>query len=136
MTPFEPLTCAEGTVAFAGMVRADEQGVYEFWVDLDGRARMYGEWRPKWAPNEKDFDIEIVTFGYTDKHNVRNSFPGARNVFLTHEEKKVMNLVTALFNDIERRSGISPSRGNYSIFLGSIIFMPGWIEIECSPRRS
>jgi len=132
MRPFEPLTRPEGTVAFAGTVRADDGGVREFWVELAGRPRMYGEWRTKWTPNENDFDIEIVTFGFGSKHNVGDPFPGARNVFTIHEEKKVIDLVARLFSNVERRSGLSPFRGNYSLFLGNIIFMPGWIEVKYS----
>jgi len=132
MRPFEPLTCPEGTVAFAGTVRADDGGVDEFWVELADRPRMYGEWRTKWAPNENDFDIEIVTFGYGSKYNVGNTFPGARNVFKAHEEVKISNLVKDLFMDRERRSGLVPFSIKGSIFLGGIFFLPGWIEINSS----
>lgn len=123
MTPFDPLECPEGNVAFAGIVRVDEQGVDEFWVELAGRPRMYGAWRDKWAANEIDFDIEIITFGYANKYH-----DGERSILTAEEHVKTRALLNRLFENVERRSGLLPFSMKGTRFFGNIYFLPGWID--------
>jgi hypothetical protein len=127
MDPFSTLNSPHGKVAFQGTVRCDDEGVNEFRVDLPERNPMYGEWRPKFAPNGNDFDVEIPTFGYGSKHNVRNPHPGARVRFTAQEQLAVEQLVRALFADEHRRIGIPPFTSKKARFLGGVSFLPGWV---------
>ena len=127
MNPFSTLDFAHGKIAFQGTVRCDDEGVAEFRVELPGRKPMYGEWRPKFAEDGNDFDVEITTFGYGSKHNVRNPHPDARVRFTAQEQVAVQQLIRALFADESRRAEISLFKAKGARFLGGVSFLPSWI---------
>ena len=87
---------------------------------------MYGEWRPKWAGNGNDFDIDILSFGYGDQRNVGNPHPHARTNFSYAEKLVVMGLIRHLFNN-ERPIGIAPFTSRKARYLGHVFFATGWI---------
>ena len=68
-----------GRASFESVIRAwSELPVHAFSVELTGHLVLYGIWRPKWAPNGNDFDVEIVSFGWADQYNVGNPNPMTR----------------------------------------------------------
>jgi hypothetical protein len=91
---------------------------------------FYGEYRPKWAANQTDFDIEIVSFGFVDRDNIGNPVPTARQQFSGEQRKVVESLVKALIADPEARKGKPIFCSQKARFLGAVYFLPGWIRIE------
>ena len=122
------LSFDNGKVGFASSVRGvDDAGHDMFRIELPQRPILYGEWRPKWAENHNDFDIEILRFGYVDAGNVGNNHPGARRTCSSQERAVIVELVCALFSSVEARAGIAPFTSKKATFLGHIHFVPGWI---------
>ncbi len=78
VSPFT-VTRPTGRASFEGMIRSwDESPQHAFSVELTGQPILYGIWRPKWAPNENDFDVEIVSFGWASRYTVGNPNPVTR----------------------------------------------------------
>lgn len=116
---------------FAGSVRGvDEVGHHAFEVHLALSPEVYGEYRPKWAANKNDFDIEIVSFGFVDSKNPGNPSPTARRQFTDQQRKIVESLVKALFANPEARKGKPIFSSQKGCFLGGVHFLPGWIRTE------
>lgn len=127
MDPFAALDFPKGKVAFVGVVRCDEAGVDEFQVELHDRPVLYGAWRPSFAENGNDFDIEIISFGYTNKTNVGNIDPSARVRFSPEEISTIEGLVRDLFAHKDLREQFSPFSVKIARFLGAVRFLPGWV---------
>lgn len=127
MDPFSALDFPKGKVAFVGVVRCDEAGVDEFQVELHDRPVLYGAWRPRFAENGNDFDIEIINFGYTNKTNVGNIDPSARVRFSPEEISTIEGLVRDLFAHQDLREQFSPFSVKIAHFLGAVRFLPGWV---------
>jgi hypothetical protein len=67
---FDRVPAAEGRVRFAGGIRGwDERGHDAYAVDVDGKV-MYGEIARTFLPNQNDFNIQIVSFGYGVREHV------------------------------------------------------------------
>ena len=127
MDSFSTLNLPDGKIAFQGMIRCDDALVHEFRIEFPEKQPLYGEWRPRFAENGIDFDIEVTTFGYVSKFNVRNPHPDARIRFSAQENLLIEQLVRALFADEIRRSGISPFTSKKARFVGGVTFLSGWI---------
>ena len=62
---FVTLSLDGGKIRFGESGRAwDERGHDMVVVQLPSQPLMFGEWRPRWAANQNDFDVDIVTFGF------------------------------------------------------------------------
>ena len=132
MSGFYEVVLRGGTAQFAGSIRGvDDNGHDVFRVSLVGLPAMYGEWRPKFAENGNDFDIEIPGFGWGDKLNIANPAPTARIKCSATDIAKIMEAVSSLFSSKQATSQISPFTSRVGRFLGHLIFLPGWI-IEAS----
>ena len=78
VSPFT-VTRPTGRATFESVIRSwDKSPVHAFSVELTGHLALYGIWRPKWAPNENDFNVEIVSFGWADQNNIGNPNPMTR----------------------------------------------------------
>lgn len=68
--PFDWVSATEGRARFAGSIRGwDERGHDTYAVDVDGKV-MYGEIARTFLPNQNDFNIQIVSFGYGVREHV------------------------------------------------------------------
>ncbi|CUJ38200.1 hypothetical protein [Achromobacter sp. 2789STDY5608621] len=67
---FDWVPAAEGRARFAGGIRGwDERGHDTYAVEVDGKV-MYGEIARTFLPNQNDFNIQIVSFGYGVREHV------------------------------------------------------------------
>lgn len=127
-----------GNAAFEGTILdGDELPRYAFSVLLSNHPLLYGIWRPKWATNQNDFDVEVVGFGWTSKYNAGNPHPLSR-VCLSHAElANTKLLIDTLFRSVEIRKRFVPFSSPIARFLGNIAFTNDWARTvrECSEGR-
>lgn len=123
---FDTFTFPAGRVAFEGMVRADPGGARVFRVELPGCHPMYGEWQVIPVSDPDEFDIEIVSFGYLSKENVRNPHPDARKSISLQEQGAVKALVAELFSVPSKTNEKIPFTFNKRPFSGNLVFAKRW----------
>jgi hypothetical protein len=117
-----------GAAGFASSFRGvDDRGHYAFELRLASYPSLYGEYRPKWAENGNDYDVEIVSFGFASPNNLGNPSAGARLRFSSQQRKITEGLIVALVSNPEARKGTAPFTSKKSHFRGHIHFLPGWI---------
>jgi hypothetical protein len=122
------LNLPTGKVGFKSTVLGwDEEPRDAFRVELPDRPTLYGEWRPKFADNENDFDVEIVGVGYANVGYVGSPLLAHRKKFSAREQSAIEELIRALFADQTARAAIVPFSSKTARFLGVVIFAPGWI---------
>jgi hypothetical protein len=120
-----------GNIRFAGSVRGvDGGGCDIFEIQAQSRPALCGEFRSRYADNQSDFDIDIVSFGFLDQRNVGNPHPDARQRFSAMERDLIERLTIALFADPKSREGIPPFTSTKGHFLGQVRFTPGWIVLN------
>jgi hypothetical protein len=125
------ITFQDGAARFFGSVRgSDEWGHDAFELRLPSFPPLYGEYQPKWADNEYDFDIEIISFGFTDARNIANPNIGARRRFSSDQRRIIEGLIAALVSSPEAQTGVSPFSSKKARFLGHVFFRPNWIVGE------
>ena len=93
----------------------------------DRVSNLHGIWRPKWAPNEYDFDVEVASFGWASQSNTGNPNPVTRRKLSAEQAADVNALIMALFEDVDIRRRISPFSSKAARFLGRIAFKEHWI---------
>jgi hypothetical protein len=126
VSPFT-ITRPTGRASFESMTRSwDESPVDAFSIELTAHLALYGIWRPKWASNENDFDVEIVSFGWAGKHNIGNPYPMARTKLTVERVNDVKELIIALIEDVDARRKIVPFSSKTARFLGRIDFQDNW----------
>jgi hypothetical protein len=129
-SPFT-VTRPAGRASFQSVIRSwDESPQDAFSVGLGGQSTLYGIWRPKWAPNENDFDVEIVSFGWADKNSTGHPNPATRTRLSAAQAEGTKALTIALFQDVEARRQIIPFSGKGGRFLGGIGFREDWILLK------
>jgi hypothetical protein len=117
-----------GRIGFASLVLGwDEEPRDAFRIELPGWPVTYGEWRPKFADNQNDFDVEIVSVGYINKGFLGSQLVNHRKKFSAQEQQVIEELVRNLFADRGARGDISPFSSKIGEFLGGVVFVPGWI---------
>lgn len=125
---FDWVQFPEGRARFSGGIRGgDERGHETFTVEVDGIS-YYGEINHAFLPNGNDFNVEITSFGYTDKQNVANPSLGARREFTASALRIVRELILKLTQaglDFEDRPSALGEFQN-SRFKGRAIFRGGW----------
>jgi hypothetical protein len=123
------LSLPEGNIKFAGFPRGgDEYSHPAFEITLPNRPPIYGEWKTKFAANGNDFDVEIVSFGYSDAYNLGNPHPDARLPYSEQDVRTVERLVRDLFATPEARAGVPPFGTPKAVFLGAVTFRSEWIR--------
>lgn len=127
---FPTVAVRTGKVRLAGTDRgADELPRDAFIAQLPGRPVLIGEWRKRWAENGNDFDVEVVSFGYSQYEAL--GIAAIQLEFTAEERTLVKDLVRALFlNPLARQmhSSFRPERKGR--FLGNVCFLPGWIPAK------
>ena len=108
----------------------DEEPCDGFFAELPGRPVMFGGWRPQFAPNGNDFDVEIASFGYLGKQYLGSEYPSHRRCLSIPEEEALERLVRALFSDQVTNAWMVPFTSRKAKFLGGVYFAPGWILRE------
>ncbi len=119
-----------GKARFAGGVRGwDELGHETFEVELDGK-QYYGEVAKAFAPNEHDYDLDILSFGYTVHEDVGLPAPEARQLFSPAQAAQVERLVQALAAEVAtwEEPPFILRQTESSRFLGAVHFRDGWIR--------
>lgn len=131
--PFDWVPAAEGRVRFAGSIRGwDERGHDTSAADVDGKV-MYGEIARTFLPNQNEFNIQIVSFGYGVREHVGMPRPAghdshARGVADAETPQRVQSrlarwIQTGLhFEDRPRVLLEYP----HARFQGELIFAEGW----------
>jgi hypothetical protein len=126
VSPFT-VTRPTGRASFESVIRSwDESPEDAFSVELMGRLVLYGIWRPKWAPNGHDFNVEIVSFGWADQYNVGNPNPMTRRKLSVEQAADLKALIIALVEDVDVRRKISPFSSKTARFLDTIDFQDNW----------
>jgi hypothetical protein len=127
VSPFT-VTRPTGLASFESVIRSwDELPQDAFSVELTGQQVLYGIWRPKWAPNEHDFDVEIVGFGWASQSNIGNPNSATRRKLSVAQIADVKALTIALIEDPDVRRKIVPFSSNTAHFLGRIKFAENWV---------
>lgn len=127
--PFDWVQFPEGRARFSGGVRGivDEQRHETFAVEVGGN-EYFGEIRRAFLPNDNDYNIEVVAFGYGDDGNVGMPMLGTCRIFTAAEisaiEALIVQLVAAgtLFPD---RPALLKEYPN-AHFMGKVVFRDGW----------
>ena len=131
MSSRKTLELPAGKIRFAGSVRGvDDAGHDAFELSVSGSQALYGEWTEIYSENGYDFEIEIVSFGYTYIENLGNTHPGARQKFGAHDVNSIRGLIEALFASEEARTGVPAFTSKDARYLGRVIFRPGWVRKE------
>ena len=126
---FVTLSLGGGKICFGESGRAwDERGHDMEVVQLPSQSLMFAEWRPRWAANQNDFDVDIVTFGFPRAFIVGSPDPKNRRTVTTSERLTIEELVRALFANAEAKAGVSPFTSRKGKFLGHVHFLPGWVR--------
>ena len=120
-----------GRASFESVIRSwDESPQDSFSVELLGEQALYGIWRPNWAANEHDFDVEVVSYGWASKYNVGHPDPVTRRKLSAEQAADVQALVVALVEDRDVRTKISPFSSKTARFLGRIEFQENWVLLD------
>ncbi|WP_063584514.1 hypothetical protein [Achromobacter ruhlandii] len=131
--PFDWVPAAEGRVRFAGSIRGwDERGHDTYAVDVDGKV-MYGEIARTFLPNQNDFNIQIVSFGYGVREHVGMPWPADHDshawaISDAETPQRVQSILARLiqaglhFEDRPRVLLEYPQ----ARFQGKLIFAEGW----------
>lgn len=130
VSPFT-VTRPTGRASFESVIRDwDKSPVDAFSVELTGHLALYGIWRPKWAPNGNDFNVEIVSFGWASQYNVGNPNPMTRRKLSIEQVTDAKALIVALVEDVAVRRKIVPFSSKIARFLGRIHFQDNWTFAE------
>jgi hypothetical protein len=133
MKLFDMVQIGAGAVGFAGLVRgSDEQGHDLFQVVYNG-VPLYGEYKRRFAKNNNDFDIDIVSFGYFDFRNVGDINNITKKAFSAQESEFYSSMIKALFCDpiaAHLRSELRIFSRESFKFLGDVRFLSGWVRVS------
>lgn len=129
---FEWLQFREGRARFAGGIRGwDERGHEVYAVEFQGRI-IYGEIVHAFLPNDNDYNIEVVSFGYGMKDNVGIPEPSSRGAYTEAELRIVRSLIVQLIEagqQFEEKPSILMEYPN-AHFQGKIFFREGWANVR------
>ena len=134
---FDWLELPSGRARFSGNIRgADELGHHTFAVEVDGR-EYFGELTKAFLPNDHDYNMEVISFGYGDHGYVGMPMLGTCRVFAAAEIAKIQTLTVQLIAAgarFEDRPWLLTEYPN-SHFMGQVFFRDGWIlaKDEASP---
>jgi len=126
---FDWVPLPAGRARFAGGIRGiDEVGHETFAADVGGR-EYFGEIQRAFLPNDNDYNIEVVSFGYGDQKAVGMPMPGTCEVFTLAEvglvEALAAQLIAAGTRFAERPTLLVEYPNAH--FMGEVLFRDGWI---------
>lgn len=131
--PFYWVQFPEGRARFSGGVRGivDEQRHETFAVEVDG-SEYFGEIEATFLPNNNDYNIEVVSFGYGSDTSVGMSMLGTCRIFTTTEiriiETLIMQLIAAGKSFVDRPSILTEYPDAH--FMGKVLFRDGWALVK------
>jgi hypothetical protein len=129
---FEWVDLPEGRARFSGGIRGiDEQGHETFAVEVDGN-EFFGEIRRTFLPNNNDYNIEVVSFGYNAKSSFGMPMLAACRIFTTAEIGTIQSLIVGLIAAGTRFVDRPHSLVEYpnAHFMGEVLFKDGWILLK------
>ena len=128
--PFDWVQFPEGRARFSGGVRGidDEQRHETFAVVVDD-AEYFGEIQREFLPNNNDYNIEVVSFGYGSDTSVGMSMLGTCQIFTSEEISTIQTLIVQLIAAGTHFSDRPSLLNEYpnAHFMGKVIFKDGWV---------
>ena len=130
--PFDWVQFPEGRARFSGGVRGiDEQGHDTIAVEVDGN-EYFGEIEPAFLPNNNDYNVEIVSFGYGAKTSFGMPMLAACHVFSAAEintvQRLIVQLVAAGMKFTDRPNVLMEFPNAH--FMGEVLFRDGWALVK------
>lgn len=128
--PFQWVQFAQGRARFSGGVRgADELGHETFAVAIDG-GEYFGEIDRIFLPNNNDYNIEVISFGYASDDVGVPVLDGCR-AFGEAQIATVQALVTPLIAAGARMSDPPHVLMQYPTarYMGEVVFRDGWAMV-------
>lgn len=126
--PFGWQQFSEGRARFVGGIRGGDECRHEVYaLEFQGRV-IYGEISHAFLPNDNDYNIEVVSFGYGMEENVGNPHPRARGAYTEGELDIIRSLIVRLIragHTFEERPLLLMETAK-SHFMGKIIFRDAW----------
>jgi hypothetical protein len=131
MEPAFTVTLPTGRAAFESMIRGwNEEPRHAFSVELAGQQTLYGIWRPVFAENGNDFDVEIVGFGWASRYSIGHPNQITRTKLSSAQFISVRELIISLFESIYARREIVPFSSKVAKFLDGIEFQKDWVLVK------
>ncbi|MEA9579843.1 hypothetical protein VC218_13330 [Xanthomonas nasturtii] len=131
--PFNWLQFPQGRARFSGGVRGivDEQRHETFAVDIDGTA-YFGEIQRDFLPNNNDYNIAVVSFGYASDADVGMPMPSACRVFPAELVDAIGALIVQLIAAGATWDDRPALLTEYPTarFMGDVNFKDGWILVD------
>jgi hypothetical protein len=110
----------------SGAVLGVDDSMHEtFEIQLGSHPGFYGTLKPRWQ--DRDLDIEIISFGYADQRNVGNPNPVARVHFSTSERHALERVITDLIRKPKVQKDMYFFNLERTRFTGKVKFACGWI---------
>ncbi|MFD0324269.1 hypothetical protein [Lysobacter gummosus] len=135
MEPFDPpfdwVQFPQGRARFSGGVRgADEQGHETFAIDVAG-TEYFGEIARAFLPNNNDYNIEVVSFGYASD-DVGIPMLDACRTFTGAQIAAIHALIVQLIDAGTRFADRPHLLMEYpnARFMGEVIFRDGWALLK------
>lgn len=126
---FDWVQFPEGRARFSGGGRAwDDRHHFTFSVDVNGY-EYFGEIEQKFLPNNNDYNIEVLWFGYGSNTSVGMPMLGSCQKFTLAEIETIRTLIVQLI-DAGARFSERPSiltEFPDAHFMGEVNFRDGWV---------
>lgn len=125
---FDWLKFPEGRARFSGLVRGvDELGHETFAVEVDGN-EFFGEIQTAFLPNNNDYNIEVVCFGYGSEKYLGMPMPDGCQIFSPAQIDTIQALAVQLIaagTQFSDRPSVLTEYPN-AHFMGQVSFRDGW----------
>jgi hypothetical protein len=119
----------EGRARFSGGVRGimDEKGHETFAVEVDG-VEWFGEIDQKFLPNNNDFNVEVISFGYPTDGYIGMPMLGTCQIFTPAQIEMIQKLIMQLVDAGTRFEDKPSMLHEYpnARFMGEVFFRDGW----------
>jgi hypothetical protein len=130
---FDWLQFPEGRARFSGGVRGivDELGHETFAVEVGGE-EYFGEIQRAFLPNNNDYNIEVVSFGYGSGGYVGMRMLGTCQIFSIAEVSTIQALIVQLIAagmQFDDRPSLLTEYPN-AHFMGAVVFRDGWVLVK------
>lgn len=129
-SPFDWVQFPEGRAKFSGGVRGivDELGHETFAVEVGGE-EYFGEIQRAFLPNDNDYNIEVVSFGYGSAGYVGMRMLGTCQIFTSEEISTIQTLIVQLIAAGTHFSDRPSLLNEYpnAHFMGEVLFRDGWV---------
>lgn len=125
---FDWVQFPEGRARFSGLVRGvDELGHETFAVEVDGK-EFFGEIQSAFLPNNNDYNIEVVSFGYGSKIHLGMPMHDGCQIFSQSQIGAIRTLIVQLIAAGTQSSDRPSLLTEYSSahFMGAVNFRNGW----------